>query len=347
MEVESKYKYYTVEDFVQDDDFRCWINSPNEILISFWTNFQKDYPEKSESIFQASRIVKAIFIEESVIFPEEYQDSLGQLKNYLDKKSSNNTAAKWLTINWRNVAAVLLLPILAVSIYLYTSKILIQPSGQVIQYVVPYGQKSKVILADGTQVWLNSGSTLSVSMDRNNRRKVQLIGEAFFDVTKDKSVPFLVETKDYFVKVFGTQFNVRAYKDQSESETILKEGSISIFTHSNEEIKMAPGQRFFLENTKKYSMSEVNPDIYMSWKDNVLKINNEKLQDLLVRMEHWYGVKIQVDNYDRVKDLKYTLTIKTESLREMLDLMSYVTPLTYKIEGEDVILKYKLNCLPM
>ena len=67
------------------------------------------------------------------------------------------------------------------------------------------------------------------------------------------------------------------------------------------------------------------------------------MQDLLVRMEHWYGVKIKVDNYDRVKDLKYTLTIKTESLKEMLDLMNYVTPLTYKIEGESVILKYNFN----
>ena len=343
MKVESKYKNYTVEDFVQDDDFRCWINSPNEILISFWTNFQNDFPEKSESVLQASQIVKALFIEERVILPEEYQDSLGELKTYLNKKTSNKNRIKWLSANWRNVAAVLLLPFLAVSIYLYTSKNLIQTSGQVVQYVVPNGQKSKVILADGTQVWLNSGSTLSVSMDKNNRRKVQLIGEAYFDVTKDKSEPFLVETKNYSVKVFGTQFNVRAYHDQIESETILKEGSISIFTPSNEEIKMAPGQRFFLDNTKKYSISEVNPDIYMSWKDNVLKINNEKLQDLLVRMEHWYGVKIQIDNYDQVKDLKYTLTIKTESLREMLDLMSYVTPLIYKIEGEDVILKYKLN----
>lgn len=343
MEVDSKFKNYTVEDFVQDEDFRCWINSPNEILNSFWTNFQKDYPEKSDTIVQASQIVKALFIEERIILPEEYQVSLGQLKTYLDRKSSHINTTKWLSSNWRNVAAVLLLPILAVSIYLYTSKNLVQSSGQVVQYVVPDGQKSKVILADGTQVWLNSGSTLTVSMDKNNRRKVQLAGEAYFDVTKDKSIPFLVETRNYSVKVFGTQFNVRDYNDQMESETILKEGSISILTRSRKEIKMAPGQRFFLDKTKKYSVSEVNPEIYMSWKDNVLKINNEKLQDLLVRMEHWYGVKIQVDNFDRVKNLKYTLTIKTESLREMLDLMSYVTPLNYKIEGEEVILKYKIN----
>jgi hypothetical protein len=94
---------------------------------------------------------------------------------------------------------------------------------------------------------------------------------------------------------------------------------------------------------KKSTVTEVNPDIYLSWKDNVLKINNEKLQDLLVRMEHWYGVKIVVKDYDQVKDMKYTLSIKTESLREMLDLMSYVTPLSYKIEGENVTLQYELN----
>ncbi|MCK9412637.1 MAG: FecR family protein [Prolixibacteraceae bacterium] len=340
MKIDSKYKNYTVDDFVQDKDFRCWINSPNEILSSFWLNFQRDYPEKSELVELASQIVKALFIEERAISKDEYQGSIDQLKTYLDKRKYK---AFRLSVNWRNVAAVLLLPVMALSIYLYTSRTLNQASGRVVQYIVPDGQKSKVILADGTQVWLNSGSTLSVSMDNDNQRKVQLSGEAFFNVTKDRKVPFLVETKEYSVKVYGTQFDVRVYKDQIESETILKEGLISILTNSKKEIKMSPGQRFFLDSEKKYTLSEVNPDIYMSWKDNVLKINNEKLQDLLVRLEHWYGVKIKVDNYDRVKDLKYTLTIKTESLKEMLDLMNYVTPLNYKIDGESVILKYNFN----
>lgn len=343
MKADSKYKNYTVEDFVEDKDFRSWISSPNEILNSFWLNFQRDYPEKSELIELASQIVKALHIEERAIPRDEYQGSMDQLKTYLDKKSSYKNRVTWLSVNWRNVAAALLLPVIAVNIYLYNSKPQHPTSGQVVQYVVPDGQKSKVILADGTQVWLNSGSTLSVSMDNGNGRKVQLTGEAYFDVTKDKKAPFLVETKDYSVKVYGTQFNVRAYNDQNESETILKEGSVSILTNSKEEIKMTPSQRFFLDSVKKHTISEVNPDLYLSWKDNVLKINNEKLQDLVIRMEHWYGVKIQIDDYERVKDLKYTLTIKTESLREMLDLMNYATPITYKIEGENVILKYNIN----
>ena len=343
MKADSKYKNYSVEDFVEDKDFRCWVYSPNEILNSFWRNFQIEYPEKTDLIEQASQVAKALFIEERVISRDEYQNSIDRLKTYLDKKSANRNKVNWLHGNWRNVAAALLLPVIVFNIYLYNSKPQKQLSGQVVRYVVPEGQKSKVILADGTQVWLNSGSTLSVSMDESNSRKVQLSGEAYFDVTKDKKVPFIVEAKDYSVKVYGTRFNVRAYSDQIESETILKEGSISILTNSKDEIKMVPGQRFLLDREKKQTLSEVNPELYLSWKDNVLKINNEKLQDLIVRMEHWYGIKIQVDNFDRVKDLKYTLTIKTESLREMLDLMSYVTPLKYKIEGENVIIQYSLN----
>lgn len=338
-----KYHNYNIEDFVEDADFRCWINSPNEILDSFWRNFQNDNPEKSEMIAQAAQIVKALYIEERTIPKEEYQNSLDQLKTILDSKFSAGNKVKRLFFNWRNVAAALLLPALAINVYLFTNKAQQQETGQVIQYIVPEGQKSKVLLADGTKVWLNSGSILSVSMDKASIRKVQLTGEAYFDVTKDKKVPFLVQTKEYVVKVYGTKFNVRAYRDELESETILKEGSISIITDSKEEIMMDSGHRFLLDREKKQTLTKVNPEIYMSWKDNVLKINNEKLQDLIVRMEHWYGVKIRCNDFDKVKDLKYTLTIKTESLREMLGLMNYVTPLSYKIEGEDVLIKYKLK----
>jgi len=340
MELKSKYIDYTIEDFVEDKDFRNWLSSPNEILNSFWTNFQEKNPEKRETIELARQIVQALVVEEETISREEYQVSIDELKTYISQKSTLKTSTRRFPINWRNVAAILLIPVLAFSIYQYQTNNTRKNTGQVVQYVVPVGQKSKVILADGTKVWLNSGSTLSVSMDNTNRRKVQLSGEAYFDVTKDKKTPFVVDTKDYAVKVYGTQFNVRSYDDQTGSETILKEGSVSIVTHSNQEIKMAPGQRFLLDQEKKYALSEVNPELYLSWTNNVLKIDNEKLQDFVVRMERWYGVSIHVDEFERVKDLRYTLTIKTESLREMLDLMNYVTPFKYTINGENVNIKY-------
>jgi ferric-dicitrate binding protein FerR (iron transport regulator) len=135
---------------------------------------------------------------------------------------------------------------------------------------------------------------------------------------------------------------VRAYGYQKISETVLKEGAISILANSGKEINILPGQRYLIDANKQYSISEVNPEIFMAWKDNVFKINNEKLEDLILQMEHWYGVEINVENLEHVKGLRYTLTVKTESLKEMLELMSFATPLTYKIDGEKVNLKYKL-----
>ncbi len=344
METESKYQNYTNEDFVQDKDFRDWVLSPNEILNSFWKKFQENNPEKSESIELARQIVKALFFEERRIEKEEYRDSLDYLKSYLIEKSKRKNVISSLATSWGKIAAVLLVSLLIASIYLFVNNNLDHAPGQFVQYIVPEGQKSNLVLADGTKVWLNSGSTLIISTgDPQNVRKCQLKGEAYFDVTKNKKMPFLVETKDYTVKVYGTKFNVCAYDYLNKSETTLKEGSISILTKSEKEIKMIPGEQFLFYSGEKYSMSEVNPDLFMSWKDRILKIDNERLEDLVVRIEHWYGVSVHIDNFERVKDLRYTLTIKTESLKEMFELMNYITPLKYRIDGENVFLKYNSN----
>lgn len=348
MNFDPKYIEYTVEDFVDDKDFRRWVTNPDEKLDLFWNSMIDELPEKSTDIEEAAKLVKALYFEDELISAADCQQSLSELKSYQDEKKNSRVQVRQIFAFVRNAAAILVVPVLLFSIYQLREKpdslsVLTETSNQVIKYIVPSGQKSSVVLADGTKVWLNSGTTLSVPMSESRKRNVYLEGEAFFDVVKNEKVPFVVDTKDYSVKVFGTQFDVRSYKCKAESETILKEGSISIVTQGKEEIKMTPGQAFFVDKEKKHVIAEVNPEIYISWKDNLLKIDNEELQDLLIRMEHWYGVKIHVENYEMVKNLKYTLTIKTESLREMLDLMCYVTPLTYKVNGDQVNLKYKLK----
>jgi ferric-dicitrate binding protein FerR (iron transport regulator) len=339
----SKYKDYSVEDFIDDIDFRNWICSPTEILNSFWTEFQKQHSDKVLEINQARKIVETIIFEEKKIPQEQMQESLDYLLTYLSNKTPTNNKVVSFRSIWNKVAAILLIPLLVSSVYFVYQSQTFRTSAQ-IKYVVPVGQKSNVILADGTSVWVNSGSTLSISTEYSRKtRKVYLTGEAYFEVTKDNKHPFIVETKNYSVKVYGTKFNVRAYDYQKTSETVLKEGAISVLANTNEEINILPGQRFLINANKQYSISEVNPENYMEWKDNVFKINNEKLEDLISKMEHWYGVEINVENLEHVKNLRYTLTIKTESMKEMLELMSFVTPLTYKIDGEKINLKYKLN----
>ena len=341
MSQNSKFIGHSVEDFVEDRDFRDWVIKPNEILNTFWLNYQTVHPEQSDSIKQARKIIQSITFEESKISPNEYKSLLDQLVKYQTRKEKKEPSVVSLFNTWKKIAAILLLPILAIGIYYTINNGSSSLNTQIVKYMVPEGQKSNLVLADGTKVWINSGSTLSIPSNYSlENRKVQLNGEAYFDVVKDKSHPFLVETKTYTVKVYGTNFNVRAYDYLKMSETVLEEGAVSILSNSGKEITIKPGQRFLLSENSQYTISKVETKNYVAWKNNIFKINNERLQDLIVQMEHWYGVDIKVENFEQVKDLRYTLTIKTESMKEMLDLMSVVTPFVYKIDGENVTLKY-------
>lgn len=343
MDKELQYEDYSVQNFVEDKNFRRWVTEPNDSLQFFWNAFQKDFPGKKSDIVQARQIVMALSFTEAPVNPKEYQESLMILKEKILQRRIQKKSIVPFFRWWSKVAAILIIPLIFACFYFFLTGV---PSNnnnsRVVKYIVPAGQKSNVILADGTHVWLNSGSTLSYPENNSQSvRKVHLEGEAYFEVTKDTQRPFLVETRDYTVKVHGTHFNVQAYTTSKESEVILAEGSVSVLTPDQREIiKMEPGQRFYSDRNKRCTISNVDPNLYLSWKDNVLSVDNEELQHLIIRMERWYGVKINVVDFERVKNIRYTMTIKTESLREMLSLMNFVTPLTYHINGDKITIKY-------
>ncbi|QGY43680.1 DUF4974 domain-containing protein [Maribellus comscasis] len=342
MKRESNYNNLGYEDFVEDEKFRKWVFAPDEESQLFWETFIKNNPTKKETIQIARQIVEAIHFEEEPVNREEYIPSLTILKHKIVKQDKPGKNIRLFPNWWNKTAVILLIPFITISIYFYFSRPNTAQEGQKTQYIVPPGQKSNMILADGTRVWLNSGSTLTCFMGDELNRKVHLEGEAFFDVTKDKKNPFFVETEKYTVKVYGTSFNVRAFKEQVTSEIILEEGAVSVVTGNNEEIKLKPNQRFYINEENKYQVSAIDPEYYTCWKDNVLRVNNEELQHLIVRLERWYGVSISIPNFEKVKNLRYTLTIKTESCREMLELMRLVTPFTYTINGENITINYDI-----
>jgi ferric-dicitrate binding protein FerR (iron transport regulator) len=207
--------------------------------------------------------------------------------------------------------------------------------------LTPKGEKSKLILPDNTVVWLNSGSKLSYSNFGNNGlRKVELEGEAFFDVAKDKQHPFIVITKDYDVKVLGTKFNVRSYSNENTSETVLEEGSVEITLQSGEKYMLSPGQMAVAGEKTALNISNVSVINKICWKNNILKLNNTPVKDMVPMLERWYGVHIDVTDMSRVADKRFTMTIKTESLQEVLQLMKYVTPIKYSVNGDNVKIEF-------
>lgn len=206
---------------------------------------------------------------------------------------------------------------------------------------VPYGERSQLTLYDGTKVWLNSGTKFRYPVAfSSTTRDVFMEGEAYFDVAKDAKHPFIVQAGKLKVEVFGTHFDVCAYPDDKDFTTTLEEGSINAYNiESGANMKLAPGEQAVLNReTNKIKQLIVNTDLFTSWKENLLKFEDAPFEDVIKKMERWYDVKISVDPSIN-KQERYTMTIKTESLREMLQLVAKTTPMKYEIKANSVQIK--------
>ncbi len=170
------------------------------------------------------------------------------------------------------------------------------------QFLIPYGSRGKLILSDQTIVWLNAGSRLIYPSEFTGReREVILFGEAFFEVAKDKSKPFIVKTTDYRIKVLGTQFNVSAYLGDDVSQTVLTEGSIELKMNNNgvfgHGVVLKQNELFSLnKGMNETSIQKVDPAKYVLWKDGVLKFENEDLSQVLKKIERYYDIQIRLVN---------------------------------------------------
>lgn len=163
---------------------------------------------------------------------------------------------------------------------------------------VPAGQRINITLADGTNVWLNARTSLSypVKFSKNNRQVI-LDGEAYFDVTKDKSKPFIVQTDNYSVEVLGTQFDVNAYSETGEFETTLMSGSVRVTSASDttQKITLKPNNKVYLRDGKLH-VTAVDDYSPYRWKDGLMCFKNETFTSIMKDFEKYYGLTIQVKN---------------------------------------------------
>jgi ferric-dicitrate binding protein FerR (iron transport regulator) len=175
---------------------------------------------------------------------------------------------------------------------------------------VPLGQMSNITLYDGTQVWLNSGTTLKYAKDfGENSRKVVLNGEAFFKVKPDK-IPFKVQLKNSEIEVLGTSFNAISFHDEDYCQVTLVEGLVKMNTLAGKEIaRMEPSQQMTLSSDlKEISLKTVDTGFYQSWTDGKIVFHEERLADITFRLERWYNVDIVLGNTE-IGEMRFSGTI--------------------------------------
>lgn len=219
------------------------------------------------------------------------------------------------------------------------------------------GIRKEVKLPDGTLVRLNSDSKLSYDLDmqRHGQRDVILIGEAFFKVAHDKKRPFIVKTNKVAIKVLGTEFNVRDYPDDKESETTLIKGSIelTINERSDQKFLLKPSEKLALvKNTKKtlekgissvlmidnISPVKLGDQEYIeeiSWTENKFVFENESFEDLIPKLERWYNVKITL-NDPTIRSYRFTGVFIKENIIQALEAMQLIKSFHYKLNENEV-----------
>lgn len=186
-------------------------------------------------------------------------------------------------------------------------------AAQMQTVAVPAGQRAQITLADGTRIWLNAKSTLTYATNfGRTERNVTLEGEAYFEVAKNKDIPFYVNTEKNKVRVVGTSFNVCAYKDSKEFETTLVEGIVDIYAAGNEKpIVRLQKNEFFADYDGKLKKTVLPSYDYLRWKEGFYCFDDSELSHILNRLELYYNVKITVKN-KKLLSHRYTAKFKEQ-----------------------------------
>jgi len=170
----------------------------------------------------------------------------------------------------------------------------------------PAGQRALIKLHDGTTVWLNARSKLRYPNHFNKERRVELEGEAFFEVTENKELPFIVSTDKLDIEVLGTHFNVFAYKSQNEFSTSLLEGSVQIYDPKDKSkvLLLEPNERAELIGNKLTKTSFSSKD-FLLWRDGIYAFDDISFNEIIKKLELYYDIKISVNN-DLISSYKFS-----------------------------------------
>lgn len=199
--------------------------------------------------------------------------------------------------------------------------------------VVPRRGQYKVILSDGTKVWLNSESSIRYPASFNgNERRVFATGETYFEVAKGEK-PFRVVSGDITVEALGTQFTVNAYSNEPFVSATLVEGSIMVSKASEENI-LKPGQQARL-TANEFSIAKVNVDSATSWKNNQFKFINTPIDAVMRQIERWYDAEVE---YQQKLTLHLNATIERDvPVSELLHIFEQTEQVKFKVEGKKII----------
>ncbi len=210
---------------------------------------------------------------------------------------------------------------------------------------VPVGGEYRLILSDGTKVYLNSMTTLKYPVQfGQGKREVELAGEAYFDVEKDAAKPFVVHTKDTKVQVLGTSFNVNAYENSKNTVTTLVEGIVKLSHARNGEYEqiLKPNEQAVMDNLSgEIELHNVDVTNYTSWKDGKLVFYDMRLDDIMALLTRWYSAEVFYMNPD-VKNIRFSGSLdKYDEIGKFIDIIKASQKVNVEVHDDTILFSKK------
>ena len=310
-----------------------------EKLIDQWIS-------KSEGNAAEFELHKKVWNNTTIRFKSSDQDlQFKEILNHIDQDqevvtqaSSGSNKVRKLVMAALKVAATLILLVSAwyyFSFELSDDKTLTSEIAMV-QKQNPAGQKSKIFLPDGSEVWLNAESTITYTEKfSDSTREVSLEGEAFFSVIKNPHKPFIVAAGDIMTTVLGTSFNINAYNDEQNAYIALQTGKVKVDIsndHGSQEIYLEPGEGISFDRSSRLTIKEdFDEELVMGWKDGKIKFKDASAEHVFSTLTRWYGVKFEIRN-QASEDWEYEGTFEDATLDNVLRSIGFTKGFTYKFD---------------
>lgn len=264
---------------------------------------------------------------------EHLLDKIHHIIRLKEMQKQQSFRQRFITI-YSRVAAILLVPLLLAGLWYFTQPepVVDIPTELPVETSIyaPMGSRVAFNLPDGTQGFLNSGSTLTYSIPFANNRTVKIQGEAWLDVARDEQHPFEIGAGASAVRVLGTSFNISAYPNESYVEVVLEEGSVEFQANdATPAVQLKPSERLVF-NGERISIEATETAKYKGWTEGKLIFKGDKMSEVAHRLERWYNVEVEIVNPE-LNDYVFRATFEDDSLEEVLKLLSMTSPIRYHI----------------
>ncbi len=344
-----KYKDYSTEDFLIDEDFKNWVLFPTEESNSYWNSLLETHPSLSEKISASREILLAIAPKlNKKPHSQEKKDQI--FSKIVNGEKSISSKVSISTINYPVIlkfAAVFLIA-LGLSAFFYFIQ-----NNQVVEATLadevtlirkenPKGRSSTIKLPDGSTVKLASNSSLEYYSSFNgDKREIWLDGKAFLEVVENPEKPFYVYTEEIYTKVLGTSFTINSPKNGNHLQVVLVSGKVLVEnTQGTVSEYLSPNQKLTLDKEKTViTKSPLDYDKDLAWKDGILVLDKESVFSLKQKIENWYGVEVLIQGIP--DDHKFTGKFKNKSLEYVMDAIVYASDIEYNLENKILLLKAK------